>query len=668
LYNFAEYILNLNKKLQILNTFIMKKQIFLLSFSGTIIFFLLSPQLVQAQVEWADYPGKLPKEHEQKVKFGYLTVPENHDQPDGRKIQVAFSLLKSEKNNTQDALIILPGGPGGSATKFTDIIINLKPIQKILEQKDIILLDPRGCGNSSPSLCDNLNELEIHYPYFFGRTDEEIESLITNAVKACKDTLDAADIEPKAYNSVAVAHDVEMLRKALGYDQWILRGHSYGSYYSQAVIHCFPQSVKAAVLSGLVPKGSKTDLKEFYNMARSFDLTLETCSNDSVCKQEYPGLRERFVAVLEKLDKNPLTLHDVADKSAIIDANAFMSIAFAMSYLKNGLEIFPLLIESAEKNYDWVFKSLANALLATFLIENDMLQIISLNDKTYLSKPTNIFKDDFTKKLYRYDRTALFYKINQIYIDILGLKPHAFDTTQQLYDTPILLYDGLYDPITPPANTNEVAAYFPNHFKFTVADKAHDSNAGATEGILQEYTLNPGQQPDLSGLEGQQGLQFATNINFNRGVSSLAAKVITNKYLTTAIVAGVLIVLLLIGFFYFPVRFLVRKFRKKPVTLPLTLNLSTWLVTFLGFGFVVLLAMAVMDTMATNQYLAVFGLTDQWSFIFIIPWILVAVLVASLYFSKSVWQTNTGNKIFWSVSWLGGMGMVVFLWVNGFIW
>ena len=81
-----------------------------------------------------------------------------------------------------------------------------------------------------------------------------------------------------------------------------------------------------------------------------------------------------------------------------------------------------------------------------------------------------------------------------------------------------------------------------------------------------------------------------------------------------------------------------------------------------------LLVMAVMDTMATNQFLAVFGLLGKWSFIFIIPWLLVAALVASLYFSKNVWQTSTGNRIFWSVSWLGGMGMVVFLWVNGFIW
>ena len=629
------------------------------------LFIILLPAC--AQIKWAEFPGKLSEEHQEKVKFGYLTAPENHGTPEGRQIKVAFSLLKSKKSNPQDALLILPGGPGGSATNATGRILNVETIQNILKQKDVILLDPRGCGNSTPSLCDNLNELEVHYPYFFGKTEDEILSLITNAVMACKDTLEAADIDPAAYNSVAVAHDVEMLRKALGYDQWILRGHSYGTYYSQAVIHHFPQSVKSAILSGLVPKGSKTDLGDFYDMARSLDLTLKACGSDPTCNQQYPDLRERFLQILEKLDEAPIVLPDVVGKTMVVDANAFISIAFALNYTKNGLEVFPVLVESVEKGHHWVFRSMANALLSTFQIENDMLQIIKLNDKSFISTPANVFKDDFTESLFQHYRIASAYKINQIYTDVLGLKPLAFDTTRQVYDTPILLFDGQYDPVTPPDDTDEVAAYFPNHFKFTVENRSHDSNSSTVAaGSLQEYILS-GKKPDLSGLDEQQDLNFATDVAFNQGVSALAAKVVANNYLSTAIIAGLLLLLLLIGFFYFPIRFLVRKIRKKPISLPLSHNLATWLVTLFGIGFLVLLVMAVMDTMAANQYLAVFGLTGQWSFIFIIPWLLVAALIASLFFSKSVWRSSTANKIFWSVSWLGGLGMVVFLWANGFV-
>ncbi|MGK7396438.1 MAG: alpha/beta fold hydrolase [Candidatus Cyclobacteriaceae bacterium M3_2C_046] len=620
----------------------------------------------QAQIEWAEFPGKIPEEHQDKVKFGYLTVPENHDQPTGRKIQVAFSLLQSNNNDKQDALIFLPGGPGGNATSATGILLNMKPIQKILEQKDIVLLDPRGCGHSSPSLCENLNDLEIYYPHFFDRTDEEIKILVTKAVKACKDTLNEAGIDPTAYSAVSVAHDVEMLRKTLGYEQFILRGHSYGSYYSQAVIHHYPESVKAAIISGLVPKGVKTDLDDFNNMVRSFQLTFDACQKDASCKQQYPDLKETFMATLEKLDQSPIIL-DVADKTIEIDASAFISIAFGLNYFKDGLEVLPLLIKSVEEDKQWVFQSLANALLATFsAIENDMLHIIKLNDKSLVYTPADGFKDEFTERLYHFYNSKLHYDLTKIYRDELGIKAQPFDTTRTIYDTPILLFDGLYDPVTPPANTDKVAAYFPNHFKFTVTDRSHDASA-SFENIMPEYISKPGQQPNLSELDELEGLSFATEVTFNKGVSTLAGKVVSGNYLNMAIIAGIFLLLLLIGFFYFPVRFLVRKLRKKPVTLPLSTNLSTWAVTLLAIGFLALLAMALMDTMETNQYLAIFGLSGQWSFIFIIPWLLLVALIASLYFSKSVWRTSTGNKIFWSVSWLGGLGMIVFLVVNGFI-
>ena len=644
----------------------MKQNLHFLIIFKTAFLLLFISSFTHAQVEWADFPGELPEEHREKVKFGYLTVPENHQDANSREIQVAFSVIKSTNDNANEAVIYLPGGPGGSATNATGILLKNKSIHKILEQKDIVLLDPRGCGHSSPSLCENLNDLEIYYPHFFDRTDEEIKNMVTRAVKACKDTLKEAGIDPTAYSATSVAHDVEMLRKTLGYEQFILRGHSYGSYYSQAVIHHYPESVKAAIISGLVPKGVKTDLDDFNNMVRSFQLTFDACQKDASCKQQYPDLKETFMAILEKLDQSPIIL-DVADKTIEIDASAFISIAFGLNYFKDGLEVLPLLIKSVEEDKEWVFQSLANALLATFsAIENDMLHIIKLNDKSLVHTPADGFKDEFTERLYHFYNSKLHYDLTKIYRDELGIKAQPFDTTRIAYDTPILLFDGLYDPVTPPTNTDQVAAYFPNHFKFTVTDRSHDASA-SFENIMPEYVLKPGQQPNLSELDELEGLSFATEVTFNKGVSTLAGKVVSGNYLNMAIIAGIFLLLLLIGFFYFPVRFLVRKLRKKPVTLPLSTNLSTWAVTLLAIGFLALLAMGLMETMETNQYLAIFGLTAQWSYIFIIPWLLLVALFASLFLSKSVWRTSTGNKIFWSLSWLGGLGMFVFLGVNGFI-
>ena len=619
----------------------------------------------QDQIEWKDYPGQLEEKHKDKVKYGHLITPEDHSQPEGSKIKVAFCLLKGKSENKEDAVIYLPGGPGGSVTYAVEILLNLNPIQEILEHKDIILFDPRGCGNSIPSLCENLDELEIKYPTIFGKSNEEIEALVINAIMACKDSLDSKGIDPTAYSSVSVAHDVEMLRKTLGYKKWILRGHSYGSYYSQVLIHHFPETVKTAILSGLVPKGIHSDLDEFNDIVRSLKLTFESCQNDSLCNQKYPDLQERFMSVLQHLNENPVIIKGVSKTPIVLNAHVFISAAWRISYSKDGLEILPLLIESVEQGKDWVFNGMAHSLLL-FPIENDMLQIIKLNDKTFIHENQKEFSDDFSAKLYGYFFTESVNNINKIYTDLLGIKAQPFDTTQKIYSTPVLLFDGLYDPITPPEHTMQVANYFPNHIMFTVPDRAHDASS-SLHLIIPQYIINPGQQPDLSELEALEGLQFPKDVVYNKGVSLLTASIISNEYMTIAIILGA-IALLVIGFFYFPVRFLIRKIRKKQTSLPASTSLAIWLVNFLSIGFLILLAIAVMKTMSINDFLTIFGLSGQWSYIFIIPWLIAATLIVCLILSKQVFQKSIGVKIFWSISWLGGFGMIMFLWINGFIW
>ncbi len=49
------------------------------------------------------------------VICGYLTVPEQHNQPDGPTIQLAVAIIKSQDPNPKsDPLFVAQGGPGGS--------------------------------------------------------------------------------------------------------------------------------------------------------------------------------------------------------------------------------------------------------------------------------------------------------------------------------------------------------------------------------------------------------------------------------------------------------------------------------------------------------------------------------------------------------------------------
>ncbi|MEQ9412998.1 MAG: hypothetical protein RIF39_04175, partial [Cyclobacteriaceae bacterium] len=53
---------------------------------------------------------------EKNIDCGYITVPENHDDPEGKKIKIAYVLLHAEDTTSKEyPVIYLSGGPGGSA-------------------------------------------------------------------------------------------------------------------------------------------------------------------------------------------------------------------------------------------------------------------------------------------------------------------------------------------------------------------------------------------------------------------------------------------------------------------------------------------------------------------------------------------------------------------------
>ncbi|HBH23516.1 MAG TPA: hypothetical protein DDY13_08840 [Cytophagales bacterium] len=95
--------------------------------------------------------------------------------------------------------------------------------------------------------------------------------------------------------------------------------------------------------------------------------------------------------------------------------------------------------------------------------------------------------------------------------------------------------------------------------------------------------------------------------------------------------------------------------------------MSTWLIAFLTIVFLGVLALAVIDTLSSNMYLLAFGLPGQCWILFIFPWLVLIALLVSLYFYQKYRPIGSGNKIFWSLSWIGGLGFLLFFRVSGVI-
>src|SRR5262245_10657161 len=95
-------------------------------------------------------PCKVMADSSLVTRCGYLVVPENRQNPNGRKIKLAFMFVrKPDADPHKNVTLMCTGGPGYSTlNNFRNIRANAG----FLKYGGFILLDQRGTRNSIPCL------------------------------------------------------------------------------------------------------------------------------------------------------------------------------------------------------------------------------------------------------------------------------------------------------------------------------------------------------------------------------------------------------------------------------------------------------------------------------------------------------------------------------------
>ncbi len=221
-----------------------------------------------------------------------LEVPENRTKPDGRKIALHIVIVPAlEKGSGRPPLFDIAGGPGLAATDEAAAYATDLRIHR--EQRDVVLVDQRGTGQSNPLHCPDL---------------ESRSSLdggdITEAVRACRDELSkVADLS--CYTTMDAVHDLDAVREALGYDQIDISGLSYGTLVVQTYMREYPEHVHAALMLGTVPLGARIPLYHPRHAEDVMQNVLDDCDADPDCGRAFPSLRRDWATLLETFDARP---------------------------------------------------------------------------------------------------------------------------------------------------------------------------------------------------------------------------------------------------------------------------------------------------------------------------------------------------------------------------
>jgi pimeloyl-ACP methyl ester carboxylesterase len=227
------------------------------------------------------------------VSCGVLHVPENRAKPGSRTLDLPFSILKASDANPQpDPVVVLVGGPGGSA--HMDVGAGYMPIAELRKHRDVIVLEQRGTGHTSvPLVCADVDS-------------HPVTPIVRDALVACRDRLRREGVDFSGYDTAANAQDFADLGRLLGIRSWNLFGISYGTRLGLVLMRDHGANVRSAVLDAAYP----LTMNNFFTggQLQGMSHVIRACEVDAQCAAKHPRLRENFIAAIEHFDENPYTL------------------------------------------------------------------------------------------------------------------------------------------------------------------------------------------------------------------------------------------------------------------------------------------------------------------------------------------------------------------------
>ncbi|WJV48827.1 alpha/beta hydrolase [Streptomyces flavofungini] len=188
-----------------------------------------------------------------KYQCATLKVPLDYDKPEGKRIDVAISRVKtSVPGKRRGVLTFNPGGPGGAGLDLSLVFAGGLP-KNVREQYDMVGFDPRGVGESTPVEC-GLTEAEQVFPRPTRSAAEHAAN--TKWAKRVADKCRAKYGSSLAHMSTRnTARDMDVMRAALGEKKLSYFGVSYGTALGAVYMQLFPQRADRFVLDSAVDPG-----------------------------------------------------------------------------------------------------------------------------------------------------------------------------------------------------------------------------------------------------------------------------------------------------------------------------------------------------------------------------------------------------------------------------
>jgi pimeloyl-ACP methyl ester carboxylesterase len=229
---------------------------------------------------------------------GVLPRPLDPSRPDAGRFDLHVAVVPAvARHKRPDPVVFLVGGPGQSAIELAGPLS--AKLARLLNRRDLVLVDQRGTGSSRPLMCDGDRGDGAGRPLV-----EVLDSQRRVAELAvCRERLSAQVGDLRLFTTPLAAADLDAVRQALGVSQWNVVGASYGTRLALELLRQSPGSIRRAVLDGVVPPDMALPRAATVDQQAALDALWSACEAEAACRGRHPDLRVKWRALLDRLPR-----------------------------------------------------------------------------------------------------------------------------------------------------------------------------------------------------------------------------------------------------------------------------------------------------------------------------------------------------------------------------
>ena len=529
-----------------------------------------------------------------------MQVPLDHFQDGGDSLAIRFAVIqKAEKRSPGMPVLFLQGGPGKSA--LHDLATwKHHPLQR---QHDIVIMDFRGTGYSSPLKCSGLTQGLWNMLAADLDVDAQLATHRT-LYDECLQNLEEQDVDLNHYSIGQVTSDIVSLRRFLGIKKWMLYGVSYGTVAAQRLAAKDGDAIGGAILDSFIPIRHghwQGQVNPYYRTVKGL---ARRCAADTACTRSYGDLMELFERVSNRIEDEPIRLN-LGDEHFVINHQDFHVAVQQMLYSSALYPLFPELLTAFEERDPVLLGNLVRRMETRLGQFNGVSQFAILG--------SNGGKREYWD--WQMMEFPAYMENGLAYIDQQGelLKTWPIDNDSIPADSlldfqaPVLFINGELDPVTPAGTRDGFMKDFEKVYSVTIPNGGHMSSLSnlCAQRIMFQFAHSPGERPDMSCSEQTSNISFIDDIYRNSKMYNLANDIFLHFQPRPVFLCVLAVVMFLFNFIAMFVRWN-RDKRERPSK---RLMNRTWggqgLCGLLVMGF---LLMQLTEAVTLNQWMILFGL------------------------------------------------------------